>query len=109
MSSPVANEVGAEEASQDIREQQLVNRFDYFAIWDGPQRGAVILRFVGFGTVTLVGIDPKVARIGDIAVEIVHSGFHTQAKVWLRVRNGVDGWASISQLQTQYYYASYLA
>jgi hypothetical protein len=109
MSSPVANEVGAEEARQDIREQQLVNRFDYFTIRDGPHRGAVILRFVGFGTVTLVGIDPEVARIGDIVVEIAHSGFHMRAEVWLRVRNGADGWTSISQLQTQYYYASYLA
>jgi hypothetical protein len=43
MSSPVADEVGAKEANQDIREQRLVNRFNYFAIRDGPQRGAVIL------------------------------------------------------------------
>jgi hypothetical protein len=109
MFSPVADEVGAEEASQDIREQRLFNRFDYFTIRDGPQRGAVIMHFVGFGTVMLVGIDPEVARVGDIVVEIAHSGFHTRAKVWLRVRNGADGWASISQLHTQYYYASYLA
>ncbi len=88
--------LGVEEASQDIREQRLVNRFDYFAGRDGPQRGVVILRFVGFGAVTLVGIDPEVAQVGDIAVEIVHSGFHTRAEVWLRVRNGADGWASIS-------------
>jgi hypothetical protein len=109
MSSPIADEVGVEEARQDIREQQLVNRFDYFTIRDGPHRGVVILRFVGFGTVTLVGIDPEAARIGDIAIEIAHSGFHTRAEVWLRVRNGADGWTSISQLQMQYYYASYLA
>jgi hypothetical protein len=98
MFSPEADEVGAGEARQDIREQQLVNRFDYFTIRDGPHRGAVVLRFVGFGTVTLVGIDPEVARVGDIAVEIAHSGFHTRAEVWLRVRNGADGWMSISQL-----------
>jgi hypothetical protein len=69
----------------------------------------MIMHFLGFGVVTLVGIDPEVARVGDIALEVAHSGFHTRAKVWLRVRNGADGWVSISQLQTQYYYASYLA
>jgi hypothetical protein len=69
----------------------------------------MIMHFLGFGVVTLVGIDPEVARVGDIALEVAHSGFHTQAKVWLRVRNGADGWVSISQLQTQYYYTSYLA
>ncbi len=95
--------------TQENREQQLVNIFDFLIVRNGPHRGAVILRFVGFGTVTLVGIDPEVARIGEIAVEIAHSGFYTRAEVWLRVRNGVDGWTSISQLQTQYYYDSYLA
>jgi hypothetical protein len=98
MSSPVTDEVGAGKARQDIREQQLVNRFDYFTIRDGTHRGVVVLRFVGFGTVTLVGIDPEVARIGDIAIEVAHSGFHTRAEVWLRVRNGAGGWTSISQL-----------
>jgi hypothetical protein len=90
--------VPIEQVTQENREQQLVNRFDFFTIRNGPHRGAMILRFVGFGIVTLVGIDPEVARIGNIAVEITHSGFYTRAEVWLRVRNGADGWASISQL-----------
>jgi hypothetical protein len=109
MSSSEANEVGVEDLTQDILAQRIVNRFDYYTTQGGPQRGAVVLRFLGFGVVTLVGIDPEVARIGDIVVEIAHSGFHTRAEVWLRVRNGADGWVSISQLQTQYYYVSYLA
>jgi hypothetical protein len=98
MSSSGVDEVGAEGLTQDIREQRIVNRFDYSTTQGGPQRGAVILHFLGFGVITLVGIDLEVARVGDVAVEVAHSGFHTQAKVWLRVRNGVDGWVSISQL-----------
>jgi hypothetical protein len=43
MSSSEADEVGAEELTQDIREQRIVNRFDYFTTQGGPQRGAVIL------------------------------------------------------------------
>jgi hypothetical protein len=78
-------------------------------IQGGPHRRAVVLRFLGFGVITLVGIDPEEARIGDVAVEIVHSGFHTPAEVWLKVKNGTEGWVSVSQLQTQYYYTSYLA
>jgi hypothetical protein len=109
MSSREADEARAEDLTQDILEQRIINRFDYYATQGGPPRGAVILRFLGFGVVTLVGIDLEVARVGDIAVEIAHSGFHTRAEVWLRVRNGADGWVSISQLQTQYYYVSYLA
>jgi hypothetical protein len=57
-----------------------------------------VLRFLGFGVITLVGIDLEEARIGDVAVEIAHSGFHTRAEVWLKVRNGTKGWVSVSQL-----------
>jgi hypothetical protein len=109
MSTPSADEVGVEELTQEIREQQIVNRFDYLTTQCGPQRGSVVLRLLGFGVVTLVGIDPNEARVGDIVVEVAHSGFYTRAKVWLKVRDGARGWVSISELQTQHYYASYLA
>jgi len=56
------------------------------------------LRFLGFGIVTLVGIDPEKARVGDVAVEVAHSGFYTHAKVWLKVSDGAKGWASTSVL-----------
>ncbi|CAM6060009.1 unnamed protein product [Sphagnum tenellum] len=56
-----------------------------------PTRGAVVLRFEGFGVVTIVGCDPEAARVRDIAVEIAHSGFHTRAEVWVKARNGPSG------------------
>jgi hypothetical protein len=69
----------------------------------------VILRFLGFGVVRLVGIDPGQARVGDIAVEVAHSGFYTRAQVWLKVVDGARGWASTLELQTNFYFTSYLA
>jgi hypothetical protein len=69
----------------------------------------MILRFLGFGVVRLVGIDPDEARIGDIAVEVAHSGFYTRAQVWLKVIDGARGWASTSELQDNFYFTSYLA
>jgi len=109
MSSSEANEVGEEDLTQDILEQRIVSWFDYYTTQGGPHKGAMILRFLGFGVITLVGIDPEVARVRDIAVKVAHSGFHSRAEVWLRARNGADGWVSISQIRTQYYYVSYLA
>jgi hypothetical protein len=58
MSSFSVDEVGVEELTQEIHEQRIVLRFDYLKGQDGPQRGAVVLRFLGFGVVTLVKIDP---------------------------------------------------
>jgi len=109
MSSSSSDEVGVEEYTQEIREQQIVIRFDYLRGQASSQRGAVILRFLGFGVVTLVGIDPDEAQVGDVAVEVAHSGFYTRAEVWLKVKDGASRWVLISKLQTQYYYTSYLA
>ncbi len=81
MSSSNGEEVHAEQVTQEILEQRLVCRFDFFNVQSKPQRGAVILRFLGCGVVRLVGIDPDEARVGDIAVEIAHNGFYTRAQV----------------------------
>ncbi|CAM6002893.1 unnamed protein product [Sphagnum balticum] len=86
MSSSSGEEIPVEPVAQENRELNLIRRFDFWAIQDGPQRGAVILRFLGFGVVRLVGINPDQARVGDIAVEVAHSGFYTSARAWLRVR-----------------------
>ncbi len=76
---------------------------------NGPQKGAVILRFLGFRVVRLVGIDPQEVQVGDIVVEVAHSGFYTRAQIWLKVIDGAKGWVSTSELQAQFYHTSYFA
>jgi hypothetical protein len=109
MSSSGSEEVPVELVTQENRELNIVRRFDFFTVQNGPQRGAAILRFLGFGVVRLVGIDPNAARVGDIAVEITHSGFYTIARVWLKVTDGARAWAYTSKLQQSFHYTSYLA
>ncbi len=92
-----------------MREQRIIANFDYHTTQSEPPVGSAILRIVGFGVFTIIGIDPEQAHIGDIAVEIAHSGFHTRAEVWMKVSNESRGWVSTSQFQTQYYYTTYLA
>jgi len=98
-----------ETITQENHELNLIRRFDYATIQNGPLRGSVVLRFLGFGVMRLIGIDPNEARVGDIAVEVAHSGFYTRAQVWLKVIDGAGGWVSTSELQTNFYFASYLA
>jgi hypothetical protein len=45
-----------------------------------------------------VGIDPNEARVGDIAIEVAHSGFYTRVQIWLKVIDGAGGWVSTSKL-----------
>jgi hypothetical protein len=79
MSSSSADEISVEVLTHVIREQPIILSFDFYTNQGGPPRGAVVLRFQGFGVVTIIGIDSEAARIGDIAIEIAHSGFHTRA------------------------------
>jgi hypothetical protein len=75
------------------REERLLLCFDFYTSQGRRTRGVVVLRFEGFGVVTIVGFNPEAACVGDIAVELNHSGFHTRAKVWVKTRNGPSGWA----------------
>jgi hypothetical protein len=95
--------------TQETRELQIVNRFDFFIVQNEPPRGAMILRFLGFGVVRIVGVDPDEALVGDIAVEVAHSGFYTRARVWVKVFNGARGWTSTFDSQDNFYFASFLA
>jgi hypothetical protein len=109
MSSSSADEISVEVLTHVTREQRIILSFDFHTNQGGPSRGAIVLRVLGFGVITIVGIDPEEARIGDIVIEITYSGFHTRAEVWVKVSNGSRGWVSTLQLQTQYYYTTYLA
>jgi hypothetical protein len=91
MSSSSTDEILVELLTHVTREQRIILNFDFYTNQGGPPRGVVVLRFQGFGVVTIVGIDPEAAHIGDIAIEIAHSGFHTCAEVWLKVSSGSRG------------------
>jgi hypothetical protein len=97
------------ELLQEIREQRITRRFDFGIEPYGPQRGAVVLRALGFGVIRLVGIEPDLARVGDIAVEVTHSGYFTRVRVWLKTIDGAGGWTCTSELQSNFYFTSYLA
>jgi hypothetical protein len=110
MSSSGADDVEVEELTQDIRERGIIARFDFLTTRGVvPPRGAVVLRLLGFGVISIIGVDPGEARIGDVAIKMAHSGFYTRAEVWVKLSNGDRGWALISNFQGQYYYTTYLA
>ncbi len=51
MSSSGDEAVPVEHVNQEDRELNIVRRFDFLIVQNGPQRGAMILRFLGFGVV----------------------------------------------------------
>jgi hypothetical protein len=57
MSSSSKDEIGIDDVTWEIHEQQLVVKFDYPRGQVGPQIGALMLHLLGFGIVVLVGIN----------------------------------------------------
>jgi hypothetical protein len=53
MSSSSSEEIPEELVTQENQELALVRKFDFWTLQNGPQRGAVILRFLGFGLLVL--------------------------------------------------------
>ncbi len=110
MTSSGADDVEVEDRTQETRERRIITRFDFHTTRGVvPPRGAIVLRLLGFGVISIVGIDPDEARVGDVAIEVAHNGFYTRAEVWVKLSNGDRGWASILHFQRQYYYTTYLA
>lgn len=52
-----------------------------------PKEVAVILRLQGFGVVNIVGLNPNFARIGDLAIQVIHTGLYTRIQVRLETKS----------------------
>jgi hypothetical protein len=63
--------------TQKLFEHQMVHRFDNSSIKQNPSLASLILRLHGFGVVSIMGIDPREALVGDLVVKISHRRFNT--------------------------------
>jgi hypothetical protein len=60
-----------------------------------------------FSVITIIGVSPDEAQIGDITMELMHNGFYIKAQIWVKMQDGVGGW--VSSARFQYHFTSYLA
>jgi hypothetical protein len=58
----------------------------------------VVLRFVGFGVVTVVGFNLIEAQVGDFAIKITHNGCVSRVKVWVKSQDGASDWYTSVEL-----------
>jgi riboflavin transporter FmnP len=56
-----------------------------------PNVGFVIVRITRFASMIIVGFDPHATKVGDLAINIIHSWFFMKATIWIKIREGVDG------------------
>jgi hypothetical protein len=56
---------------------------------------------VGFGMLTMVGLDLIEAQVGDIAIIVTHNGCVSRVKVWVKMesQDGASGRSKSAELQ----------
>ncbi len=65
---------------------------DDVAFARGPNVGSVIIKIIGFAFVMIIiGFDPHVAKVGDLAIRVMYSGFFMKAAIWIKTREKIDG------------------
>lgn len=71
-------------------ENIVMNEFDFpfprFNIL--PKVGALILQLQGFGVVHIIGLDLDQARVGVLAILVMHLCFYSKIQVWLKTSDG---------------------
>ncbi|CAK9253795.1 unnamed protein product [Sphagnum jensenii] len=70
--------------AQEIREHRIIRRFDFSTVPEGPHRGAVILRALGFGVVRLTMVAEVRDLDADKLFKIAKLNLRDRAREWLR-------------------------
>jgi hypothetical protein len=68
------------------------------------KEGTIILKLQGFGVVSIIGLNPDLIRVSDLALLIIHIGMYTKVQIWLKIRHGVRSWATIDKHHHRYYF-----
>jgi len=61
----------------------VINEFDFpFPKFDiMPKEGAIILKLQGFSVVSIIGLNPDLAKVGNLALLVTHVGMYTRVQI----------------------------
>jgi hypothetical protein len=70
--------------------------------------GTLILRITSFIALRIIGFDPTLVKVGDIAINMQHSEFYIQITIWSKMKIEIYGWQwnFIQINETRFYFVS---
>ncbi len=51
-----------------------------------PNVGFVIVKITRFASMIIIGFDPHAAKVGDLAINIIHSKVFMKVVIWIKIR-----------------------
>lgn len=62
--------------------------------------------YVGFVIIKIIGFDPHVAKVGDLAIGIMYFRIFMKVAIWIKTSERVDGrkWTIIQTKKTKFFY-----
>jgi hypothetical protein len=84
-----------------------INEFDFsFPKFDIIlKEGTIISRLHGFRVVSIIRLNPNLAKVSDIALLVTHTKMYTRVHIWLRIGDGVGDLTIVAQHQHRYYFS----
>jgi hypothetical protein len=67
-----------------------VQSFDKIAFSREPNVGSVIIKIIEFASTVIVGFDPRIVEVGDLAIGMMHAGFFIKETIWIKTK-GANG------------------
>jgi hypothetical protein len=55
--------------------------------------------------VSIIGLNPDLARVGDLALFVNHIRMYTRVQVWLKIGHGIGSWTIVDKHHHRYYFS----
>jgi hypothetical protein len=82
-----------------------VSAFDEVEFPTEPGTETIVLKVTNFASIIIVGFDLVSAKVGDIAVGVIHAGFLTKTAFWLKIHSDLNGrqWSILQTSKTMFF------
>jgi hypothetical protein len=73
------------------KNQSGILSFDEIAFPREPNVGIVVNRITGFTLVIIIGFDPNIIKVGNLAIGVVQSRFFMKVTLWIKTKSRTNG------------------
>lgn len=89
-----------------FKNQDGILSFDDMFFLKKPNVGTLVIHITRFACVIIIGFNPSVVEVRDLAIGITQSRFFMKVTLWIKTRPGIAGrqWPLIQTQQTKFFY-----